>query len=382
MNLFDDRERTDTTYMRTDETLFEFIDRTARPELAFVREPLNDWFGRWPVDDQDALRSRLMAKDQTNFMGAFWELYLHEVHLRLGFGVERDPSLPGVGTHPDFLMTRGEISFYLEATVVGVADVVAARRRREEIVIESINEAYHPDFSVRLSRVSVSNDLPQRKAVVSAIEGWMATLDWDQERAALNDGRAGEPVHLTIGTTHLFVRPWPRAPSARGSRDFPTVATRVGEGGVVSEPPAILDDLKDKASKFGRPPKPYVVALLCRRDFTTDEDIEQALFGPEVVRIRVGPTGAAGEPRLARDPRGFWQHGSQQRATRVSAVLSAVHLSPWSIRDTQLRLWRNPWATHPFPDGLPWATTDVDLDTGYPVHHEATVEMRSMLGLE
>jgi hypothetical protein len=66
----------------------------------------------------------------------------------------------------------------------------------------------------------------------------------------------------------------------------------------------------------------------------------------------------------------------------VSAVLSAIHLDPWSIRDTQLRLWRNPWATHPLPDGLPWATTDVDLNTGYPVHREATVEMSALLSIE
>jgi hypothetical protein len=63
----------------------------------------------------------------------------------------------------------------------------------------------------------------------------MATLDWEQENAAL-DGPPVEPVHLAIGTTHLFVRPWPRAPSVRGSRDFPTVATRSGRGGRATPP--------------------------------------------------------------------------------------------------------------------------------------------------
>jgi hypothetical protein len=381
MELFDDRDRTDTSFMRTDETMFEFIDRIARPELALARDTLNSWFRRWPSDDQEALRSRLMAKDRTNFTGAFWELYLHEVHTRLSFHVERDPTLPGVRTHPDFLITQGETSFYLEATVVGVPDPVAARRRREELVIESINQAYHPDFSIRLYRIAVGGDLPPRQAVIEAVEAWMATLDWEQEIAAL-DGPPAEAVHLAIGTTHLFVRPWPRAPSVRGAQDFPTVATRTGDGGTFSEPPAILDDLKDKASKFGRPPKPYVIALLCLRDFTTEYDIEQALFGPEVVRAPLGPDGVLGEPSLARDPRGFWQHGAEQRATRVSAVVSAIHLNPWSIGHTPLRLWRNPWARRPLPDELPWATTDVDLQTGLPVHRDSTVEMGSLLGLE
>jgi hypothetical protein len=381
MELFDDRERTDARYIRTDETMFEFIDRIARPELALARDTLNSWFRRWPSDDREELRSRLMAKDPTNFTGAFWELYLHEVHARLGFNVERDPTLPDVRTHPDFLLTRADMAFYLEATVVGVPDPVAARRRREELVIESINQAYHPDFSIRLCRIAVSGELPPRQAVIDAVEAWMATLDWDHELAAL-DGPPADPVHLAIGTTHLFVRPWPRAPSARGMRDFPTVATRTGEAGWFSEPPAILDDLKDKASKFGRPPKPYVIALLCLRDFTTDYDIEQALFGPEVVRAPVDPDGVVGGFSLARYPRGFWQHGGEQRATRVSAVLSAIHLNPWSISQTGLRLWRNPWARRPLPDGLPWATTDVDLQTGLPVHRESTIDMGSLLGFE
>jgi hypothetical protein len=164
----------------------------------------------------------------------------------------------------------------------------------------------------------------------------------------------------------------------KGSRDVPTVATRSG-GGVFSEPPAILHDLKDKASKFGRPTKPYVIALLCLRDFTTDEDIEQALFGPHVVRAPVGPDGPVGPVTLGRDPRGFWQHGTEQRGTRVSAVLSAIQLNPWSVSQVPLRLWRNPWAKHPLPDGLPWATTDIDLETGLPMHREATVDLASLL---
>ena len=156
---------------------------------------------------------------------------------------------------------------------------------------------------------------------------------------------------------------------------------RTGGGGIVNDPPAILDDLKDKASKFGKPPKPLVIALLCALDFATDHDIEQALFGPDVVHVRIGAQGPLGEPRLARDPRGFWQHGRRQRASRVSAVLSAIHLNPWSVAETSLGLWRNPRATNPLPDCLPWATTDVDLRTGLPVHRAATSEPRVVLGV-
>jgi hypothetical protein len=52
---------------------------------------LNGWFERWPVDDRERLRTRLTAKQPSDFDGEFWELYLHEVHYRLGFDITREP---------------------------------------------------------------------------------------------------------------------------------------------------------------------------------------------------------------------------------------------------------------------------------------------------
>jgi hypothetical protein len=147
----------------------------------------------------------------------------------------------------------------------------------------------------------------------------------------------------------------------RGDRSFPTIATRSG-GGVVNEPPTILDDLRDKASKYGRPDRPYVIAALCAREFATELDIEQALYGPEVVKFPVGPDGPVPEAaRIDRQPKGLWQRGSQQSATRVSALFSAIQLHPCSIATVPLMVWLNPWASYPLTASLPWATVTADL---------------------
>jgi hypothetical protein len=87
--------------------------------MAAPRAVLEDWFSRWPTDSRPDLRARLRAKDDGQFLGAFWELYLHELHLRLGFECERDPELPDSPRRPDFLVHGAGGSFYLEATVVG-----------------------------------------------------------------------------------------------------------------------------------------------------------------------------------------------------------------------------------------------------------------------
>jgi hypothetical protein len=55
---------------------------------------MNDWFTRWPVDAKADLRGRFQDDNPHQSIGAFWELYLHELHLRLGFQLERDPDVP------------------------------------------------------------------------------------------------------------------------------------------------------------------------------------------------------------------------------------------------------------------------------------------------
>jgi hypothetical protein len=181
--LFDGRERDDVAFKRASETTYAFLDRIARPDLARPRDTLNAWFSRWPEDDRDELRARFMAKDPASFTGALWELYLHEVHLRLGFSIERDPVVKDRRTRPDFLMTRGDNRFYLEATVAGLPTATRSARQRENEVIEMINNASSPDFRVRVRGVSVGPTTPPRRKVVAVVERWLATLDLEVERA-------------------------------------------------------------------------------------------------------------------------------------------------------------------------------------------------------
>jgi hypothetical protein len=360
--------------------VFAFLDRVSAPELAAPRAILTEWFAHWPAQDRQDIRRRLQAKGHDQFFGAFWEMYLNELHRRLGFACERDPVIAGSSKHPDFLMTRGEDSFYLEGTIVGHSTEEASRERRERLLIEQVDGAYHPDFSVRVRRVVVSDNQPSKAAVVKAVESWLSTLDWEAESTRTEVAR--QPHRIAVGDAVLHLLPWPKADNTRGDRSFPTVVTRTGIGGVINEPPTILDDLRDKASRYGDLHRPYVIAVLCLRDFATERDIEQALYGPEVATFTLAADGTPiGGPQLGRNPDGLWQRGEEQRATRVSAVLSTTHLSPWTLASGTPELWINPWATHPLTADLPWATTSADLDANALTRTEARRKSHEVLGL-
>lgn len=378
--LFDDSPRDDDGYHRSGETTYAFLDRVSRLEMAAPRKMLNAWFERYPVEHREVLRSRLRGKQPSDFDGAFWELFLHEVHYRLGFTITIEPALPGVPTKPDFLMERDDSAFYLEATVVSRSARELAERRRETDIIAIISDAYHPDFSVRVQGFAPGARQVAKRKVIAAVERWMETLDWSLERSRMTDFRH-DPHHIEIEGSHLFLLPYPRDPEVRGDRNWPTVVSGTLRSGVKNEPPMIRDDLEDKATKFGRPDRPYVIAVLCQRDLVDERDVEQALFGPEVVSVRVNEHGPAGDARLSRDPQGFWQRGDHKRATRVSAVLSTIHLHPWSAGVVPLQLWHNPWAELPLSIELPWAAIVPDLASNQLVRNEAAVAPAELLGL-
>jgi hypothetical protein len=122
--------------------------------------------------------------------------------------------------------------------------------------------------------------------------------------------------------------------------------------------------------------------VLCLRDFVSYDDIENALYGAEVVQIPIGPDGGpAGELYMTRDFKGLWQQGQTPRYTRVSGVMGAVGVAPWSVARAPLSLWKNPWAVHPLDLELPWRTVEGDLAANQLVVRDATRTPHEIFGL-
>lgn len=85
MNLFDDIERTDLGRATYSETGFRYLNRSARSDVRRVRELLESWFARYPNEHQSDLARRFRAAGRRGLEPPFFELFLHELLLRLGF---------------------------------------------------------------------------------------------------------------------------------------------------------------------------------------------------------------------------------------------------------------------------------------------------------
>src|SRR4051812_46909014 len=114
MDLFDNIERQDKGPARHLEDSFSYYNRSARVGIAKIRAQLQEWFERYPRSDEAELAARFRA----DFQPAFFELFLHELSLRLGLEVTVHPDVgDGMSTRPDFLLSEPGGTTYLEARV-------------------------------------------------------------------------------------------------------------------------------------------------------------------------------------------------------------------------------------------------------------------------
>jgi hypothetical protein len=77
-------------------------------------------------------------------------------------------------------------------------------------------------------------------------------------------------------------------------------------------------------------------------EFVEADDVEQALFGSEALRVHVDGARVVGQ-RLVRERDGFWTGRKRPSYTRVSASLVTINLFPWMVASTWPTLWLNPF---------------------------------------
>ena len=67
-------------------------------------------------DPERELLGRFRKNKDAQHLPAWWELYVHRLFVCLGYEVTVHPELPERSEKPDFLVTRGTESLYVEAT--------------------------------------------------------------------------------------------------------------------------------------------------------------------------------------------------------------------------------------------------------------------------
>lgn len=326
--LFDEIERKDTGPKPESEADYEYINRSARPEVEKIRSLLEDWFSRYPEKEQTEFRKRLSGKE--TFAAAFFELYVHEILLRQGFSCKVHPEIEGCDTHPEFLVSYKELNFYVEATVPDLPQDDAINQRLCDGLIDKLNETpseYYLDVDFE--------GLLRNRPPLKEIRDWLKNKPSVGSSFELKQDKAKIVITIT--------------PYKKETGSDASVAT-IGYGCSWGSPGATMlrKAIHKKATRYGKLERPYVIAINVKETIR-EIDVVNVLFGDLYVKFD-RKTGKSITGRDLRTAKLITPNGPQN--TRVSGIIILENLVPWGIAHATPVLWHTPWAARPFPPAL------------------------------
>jgi hypothetical protein len=154
----------------------------------------------------------------------------------------------------------------------------------------------------------------------------------------------------------IKVEPIAKKGESRGKRSARPIGALSGDAAFVTSRIAIADKLKGKATRYGKLDHPYIVVVNCLGEMCDLEEIREAIYGND----------------------GLWP---LERAafTRVSAVIALYHLLPWSVSRTDICLFPNPHATHPYVGPLTQLPQQVVTKSG--IERRDGLNLSTLFGL-
>jgi hypothetical protein len=361
------------------------MERVDSQYFGRVRELLEDWYYAFP-DANGHLRSRFCGDDDRSHAAAFWELYLYAAYQATGVEVEVHPDLgTGRPSAPDFLVL-GSAPFVVEARMLMTPAEVQSTDARTSPLYDAVNELSSDTFFVWASVLALGKESPALSRLKRSVEEWLPTLDADAAIARFDASSSLD----TLPTTTWEDRGWlvelraiPKKKSARGRPSRLLGMTGAIEASFIDDHTPLVKTLKSKApARYGDFDYPYVIAVLSENPTVDEADVASALFGREAVRFRQRPNGTFATTEI-RNADGFW-HGPQGFVnSRVSGVLVALTLQPWTIATDVPRLWLNPYTESRLLEQqhAPWATAAPNHEKGELTKHPAPRPSNELFGL-
>lgn len=276
-DLFDKIERTRHDTPRAGETSFTYLNTSARPEGAAVREFLLGCLRRYPAERRDGLVSKLRSID-TNHDAAVFELIVHELLIRSGHKILAiEPAITGRTTSPDFLVQEpGGTDFIVECVVAnGKSDAETRAERRLSAALDAIAATASPSHYLSVGVRGRPTAPITGKTLRRGLAKWIGSLP---------DGEAAKNAAPFVYQEH-GLRLRISAMMSRGTPARPR-ASSIGSTfyGVRSAQPGadLRGPLLKKASKYGDLGKPYIIAINGVGVSSGERELLDALLGSPV----------------------------------------------------------------------------------------------------
>jgi hypothetical protein len=344
MKLFDDNERVDLDPSFHNENPYDYYDRSARTDISNVRQLLNSWFSTYPDKEKKEIKSRF----KKTFSSAFYELFIYQLFKCQGFEIEIHPEIPGSMKHPDFLLKKGNIEFYLEAKEArDKSEAEEALDKRINHVYDSLNKIKSPNFLLKIDELILkSSQQPSTKKAIEKIETDLAKYDPDDLSDKLTKLGLDGAVRIEFENPDLklVVALIPKIPSARNLEGRP-IGMYPFESFWGGSEDSIKDSFTKKSKRYGNLDKPYFICInAIGIKGAGDFDVEGALWGSIAYTWSTDPNNR--DERLERKLDGIFLEPKGPRSKNVSGVLVTKAME-FNIHIAQHWFARHPFADNP-----------------------------------
>lgn len=177
MKLFEDKIRNDNGRAKVGENVYKYFDNNSQPKFEEIRNLLNNWFENYPEE----YKNDLLNNFKNNFYDSFYELFIHELFYKLGYTLIPHPTILNTEKKPDFLASKADEKFYIEATTISYLSEIARKRENfKNKFIEELNKINSPNFWIVLKNIEFkSKNFPKLKFLRNSIENRIAKVNLD-----------------------------------------------------------------------------------------------------------------------------------------------------------------------------------------------------------
>lgn len=340
---------------RDSESTYMYLNRAAGAQYDRIRELVERWYQNYPADHRDDLRRRIQSSNTSaQLSSVFFELYLHELLVRLGYEITIHPDLlPATSKRPEFLVKHasGE-QFILEAiAATDVSRVEAAQQARIGRLYDTINSKLDsPDCFLSIQVLKSSKSPLAGTRLLAFLRERLTDIDVDKLAESFSRRGFAELPKWVYAENGWSIRcfPVPKSSALRGKEGVRPLAFFPQPVQMVEPRDAVLKAVKKKASRYKELGMPYIVAVNALGLFVDHIAIMEALFGKEVITYSTLNGEMEGAPQLQRRPDGSLFYKGSPINTRVSGVLIAYDVAPWNVGRSDAILYHNPWARFPY----------------------------------
>lgn len=329
MRLFDNCERTHDGPADMGESLYAYINRSARLRAEEARMLCERWFAQYAKsaspDELNRFVGDFRSKYDKQHYAAWFELLIYQILVRLGCSVKIHPDLPDSGKHPDFVALAGGARALVEATVVAPTRDSLAPTDCERDAQKKFTQLEIANFTMRIAQVSGTLDrYLKNKEIKREFGRLIAEYDPDEVQRRIDQVGYFTPPKRTLhfGDWHILVELWPLPPEKRAPRKA-RVASWPQGGAYDASVPQVRDKIRKKLRHYGTTADPLILAVNVHNLGGFDPVID----GHDSLFCKGGLWSPEGPPR-----------------TTPAAVLFVANTNSYAVLGTRTCLFINPAA--------------------------------------